>query len=259
MLSAYSRKESIFMEKREITLSDLISILLKRFWIILAVMIVGGLLAYYYATNMVTPLYTAQTKYLVDTAILSDNTESSANIEEQRNNVLSKLMASTYIEILNTRLFTDYLAELLEEANLSNVYTSEQLFNMIKYSYEDNTETYMVTVTAFSPEDARIISEYIENETENYLVSKKTNAAKTLQVIDRAWDNKNPSNVNVLMTVILGLIVGAIIPFIILLIADMNDLRIKDEKSISNMFNLPVLGSIPEYTVPVKNSKVIDE
>ena len=121
------------MEKREIALSDLISILLKRFWIILAVMIVGGLLAYYYATKMVTPLYTAQTKYLVDTAILSDDTGSSANIEEQRNNVLSKLMASTYIEILNTRMFTDYLAELLEESDLSVTYSSAQLFDMIKY------------------------------------------------------------------------------------------------------------------------------
>ena len=259
MLSAYSRKESIFMEKREITLSDLISILLKRFWIILAVMIVGGLLAYYYATNMVTPLYTAQTKYLVDTAILSDNTESSANIEEQRNNVLSKLMASNYIEILNTRMFADYLADILQDMPLSNEYSDDNLFNMIKYTYEENTETYTVTVTAFSPEDARIISECIQNESEKYLVRKKPSAAETLQVIDRAWDKKNPSNVNVLMTVILGLMVGAIIPFIILLIVDMNDSRIKDEKSISNMFNLPVLGSIPEYTVPVKNSKVIDE
>ena len=259
MLSAYSRKESIFMEKREITLSDLISILLKRFWIILAVMIVGGLLAYYYATNMVTPLYTAQTKYLVDTAILSDNTESSANIEEQRNNVLSKLMASNYIEILNTRMFADYLADILQDMPLSNEYSDDNLFNMIKYTYEENTETYTVTVTAFSPDDARIISECIQNESEKYLVSKKSSAAETLQVIDRAWDNKNPSNVNVLMTVILGLIVGAIIPFIILLIADMNDLRIKDEKSISNMFNLPVLGSIPEYSIPSKKQQSVDE
>ncbi len=259
MLSAYSRKESIFMEKREITLSDLISILLKRFWIILAVMIVGGLLAYYYATNMVTPLYTAQTKYLVDTAILSDDTGSSANIEEQRNNVLSKLMASTYIEILNTRMFTDYLAGLLEESDLSVTYSSAQLFDMIKYSYEENTETYMVTVTAFSPEDAKIISQCIQNESENYLVSKKTNAVETLQVIDRAWENKNPSNVNVLVTVILGLMIGAVIPFLIFFIIEMNDSRIKDEKSISNTFNLPVLGSIPEYSIPSKKQQSVDE
>ena len=205
------------------------------------------------------PTIYSSTKYLVDTAILSDDTGSSANIEEQRNNVLSKLMASTYIEILNTRMFTDYLAELLEESDLSVTYSSAQLFNMIKYSYEENTETYMVTVTAFSPEDAKIISQCIQNESENYLVSKKTNAVETLQVIDRAWENKNPSNVNVLVAVILGLMIGAVIPSLIFFIIEMNDSRIKDEKSISNTFNLPVLGSIPEYSIPSKKQQSVDE
>lgn len=130
---------------------------------------------------------------------------------------------------------------------------------MIKYSYEENTETYMVTVTAFSPEDAKIISQCIQNESENYLVSKKTNAVETLQVIDRAWENKNPSNVNVLVTVILGLMIGAVIPSLIFFIIEMNDSRIKDEKSISNTFNLPVLGSIPEYSIPSKKQQSVDE
>ena len=240
------------MNKHEFTLAEFFGIAIKHIWIIFAAMIIGGLAALYYTSFLVTPKYESETKYLVDTTSLATDAgyygSTTASVEEQRNTVLSRLIVSSYIEILQTHNFSEYLAIMLESnTNLSRPYTGDELFGMIKYTFEEEKEFYLVTVTATDPADAFIIARCIEENSESYLATKKSSAQGTLKVIDNARTNENAVNVNFVLNVIIGALCGAILAFAIAFVIDINDVRIKSEKELIRAVDLPVIGSIPEH------------
>lgn len=239
------------MNKHEFTLAEFFGIAIKHIWIIFAAMIIGGLAALYYTSFLVTPKYESETKYLVDTTSLATDAgyygSTTASVEEQRNTVLSRLIVSSYIEILQTHNFSEYLAIMLESnTNLSRPYTGDELFGMIKYTFEEEKEFYLVTVTATDPADAFIIARCIEENSESYLATKKSSAQGTLKVIDNARTNENAVNVNFVLNAIIGALCGAIIAFAVAFVVDINDVRIKSEKELIRAVDLPVIGSIPE-------------
>lgn len=239
------------MNKHEFTVAEFFGIAIKHIWIIFAAMIIGGLAALYYTLFLVTPKYESETKYLVDTTSLATDAgyygSTTASVEEQRNTVLSRLIVSSYIEILQTHNFSEYLAIMLESnTNLSRPYTGDELFGMIKYTFEEEKEFYLVTVTATDPADAFIIARCIEENSESYLATKKSSAQGTLKVIDNARTNENAVNVNFVLNAIIGALCGAILAFAIAFVIDINDVRIKSEKELIRAVDLPVIGSIPE-------------
>lgn len=239
------------MNKHEFTVAEFFGIAIKHIWIIFAAMIIGGLAALYYTSFLVTPKYESETKYLVDTTSLAADAgyygSTTASVEEQRNTVLSRLIVSSYIEILQTHNFSEYLAIMLESnTNLSRPYTGDELFGMIKYTFEEEKEFYLVTVTATDPADAFIIARCIEENSECYLATKKSSAQGTLKVIDNARTNEDAVNVNFVLNVIIGALCGAIIAFAVAFVVDINDVRIKSEKELIRAVDLPVIGSIPE-------------
>ena len=240
------------MNKHEFTVAEFFGIAIKHIWIIFAAMIIGGLAALYYTSFLVTPKYESETKYLVDTTSLATDAgyygSTTASVEEQRNTVLSRLIVSSYIEILQTHNFSEYLAIMLESnTNLSRPYTGDELFGMIKYTFEEEKEFYLVTVTATDPADAFIIARCIEENSESYLATKKSSAQGTLKVIDNARTNENAVNVNFVLNAIIGALCGAILAFAIAFVIDINDVRIKSEKELIRAVDLPVIGSIPEH------------
>ncbi len=239
------------MNKHEFTVAEFFGIAIKHIWIIFAAMIIGGLAALYYTSFLVTPKYESETKYLVDTTSLAADAgyygSTTASVEEQRNTVLSRLIVSSYIEILQTHNFSEYLAIMLESnTNLSRPYTGDELFGMIKYTFEEEKEFYLVTVTATDPADAFIIARCIEENSESYLATKKSSAQGTLKVIDNARTNEDAVNVNFVLNAIIGALCGAILAFAIAFVIDINDVRIKSEKELIRAVDLPVIGSIPE-------------
>lgn len=243
------------MNKHEFTVAEFFGIAIKHIWIIFAAMIIGGLAALYYTSFLVTPKYESETKYLVDTTSLATDAgyygSTTASVEEQRNTVLSRLIVSSYIEILQTHNFSEFLAIKLESnpylSSRPHPYTGDELFGMIKYTFEEEKEFYLVTVTATDPADAFIIARCIEENSESYLATKKSSAQGTLKVIDNARTNENAVNVNFVLNVIIGALCGAILAFAIAFVIDINDVRIKSEKELIRAVDLPVIGSIPEH------------
>lgn len=239
------------MNKHDFTIADLVKIALKRIWLIVAAMIVGAGIAFYYSNYMVVPVYQSQTKYLVDTTNLSNEEQiqsTNAQVEYQRVTVLSRLVVSSYIEIFDTRNFAQHIAEKIkDDERMTREYSAKLLDRIVSFQHEQENETYTVTVFAPDPTDALIIAECIQNESGAYLETKKTTASETLKIIDDARYEPNPINIRTTMLMMLGMLAGAVICFAICFIIEINDVRVKDEKELSDILGYPVIGSIPDY------------
>ncbi len=239
------------MNKHDFTIADLIKIALKRIWFIVAAMVIGASIAFYYSNFMVTPVYQSQTKYLVDTTNLSSDESvqsSNAQVEYQRVTVLSRLIVSSYIEILDTQNFAEHVAgKLKDDERLTREYSANFLHSHIFYGYVDESETYEVTVSAPDPTDALIIAECIQNESGAYLDTKKATASNTLKIIDDARYAPNPVNIRTSMYMAIGMILAAATCFAICFLIEINDVRVRDEKELSSILGFPVIGLIPEY------------
>lgn len=252
-------KEFKDMNKREFTLTDLFNVALKRLWIILAAIVVGALIALYYSNFMIVPQYQSSTKYFVDTAILSsgENSSGTASIDEQRNTTLAKLVVGGYVEILHTKNFAERIDEILENDPetypLVMEYSASSIYSSVSYSFEEDSECYTVTVRALDPKDAEMIAKCIENNSEKYLMEKKSNAEGTLKVIDNARYSPAPVNVRTTLNIIMGAFLGAAIAFVAAFLIEINDVRIKNEKEVSEILGLPIIGSIPDYASDIQN------
>ena len=234
------------MHNNELTLADLLNVALKRIWILLIAAVIGGLAAMYYSNFLVVPKYHSSSKFYVDT----QNSASAADVtivDQQRNTAYARMIVGSYIDILNTNNFTRYLADNLDSTNLSKEYNYAQLYGAISYNYTEDTESFTVTVVADTPEDAYAIAQRIQDEAEPYLITMRHAAKGTIKVIDDARLEKNPINLRTSLNIILGAFIFAVIAFIIVFIIEINDVRIKSEKDVSEIFELPILGIIPEY------------
>ncbi len=240
------------MDKREFSLTDLLGLVIKRFTIILVAALLGASAALYYCLFLLTPRYQAVSKYFVDTTGQSmlDSTadNSSASIKAQRETVLSRMVVPSYIEILKTHNFAEHIAQKLNQKDsIKHKYTGDELYAAIAYSFQEELESYTVTVTTTDQADAFIIARCIEEESEPYLIEKRPGAENTLRIIDNARFPESSISFSMPVYLLLGFIVGALIALCVCLILETTDIHIKDEKSLS-LLGLTVLATIPERT-----------
>ena len=233
------------MQDRELTLSDFINVAIKRIWILIIAAVIGGLVAMYYSNFLVVPKYRSSSKFYVDTQ--GTSTIDATVLDQQRNTAYARMIVGSYLDIFQTYNFSKYLADNIDSTELSKEYDYIQLYKAISYDYTEDTESFTVTVVADTPEDAYVIAQSIQDEAESYLVTMKPAAKGTIKVIDNARLEKRPINLRTSLNVLLGAFLCAVIAFIIVFIIEINDVRIKSEKEVSEIFGLPILGSIPEY------------
>ena len=240
------------MYNREIKLIDLLSVALKRMWILLLAAILGICAAVYYNTYVVVPVYRSSATFLVDMGPLSDQDKEIDQIEAQRQVVGSRYQVPSYVSILSTSDFSDAVAKRLKEMKdeypLEREYSANLIHSFVSFSLEDELETYDMSVVAYSPDDALNIAKCIEDYSEEYVSIHKAMAKDTLRIIDHARKSGAPINLNSNFNIVFGALTCLAIAFIICFVIEMTDVRIRSEAGVVEILGLPIIGTIPEYS-----------
>lgn len=253
------------MEKNEISISDLLKIGLKWIHVLLAGMLIFGIALYVYASNFVVPQYRASTRYCIQTR--GQSIESDV-LDSQRTVAYAQLVLGTYIDILDTRDFSEEiafymngntketdseekkaaLAEILEiNKDSDKVYTADGIRKMIKYKSEEEKISFDVDVDSVSHTEAFAIARCIETAASEY-IEEKYPGVGVVTVIDKAIHSDKPVNNRVLLMTVAGVLLGAILAFALVYILECTDTRIKDEQTLSEKTGLAVIGVIPDMS-----------
>lgn len=230
----------------EINLNRLLSLLLSKLKYIILVAVILAIGAFAYTKLFVSEKYTSSAKFLVDMEI----TQNKASEQSFAVNALG-----SYMEIFDTRDFFEEVAGIYNQEKTDGELSSSQIRAMTSISDSSNAEkpTFYIKVSSSDPIEAynlaKTISEYaiVKIDEFKYL--------NTITMIERPIKPLSPSSPNAKKNTVIGFALGAIITAALFVCIELFDGRVKNIEDISNGYDIPVLGVIPDSSTDASNKK----
>ncbi|MCQ2430374.1 MAG: Wzz/FepE/Etk N-terminal domain-containing protein [Clostridia bacterium] len=218
----------------EIDLGRLFRSLWKNIWIIVIAGVLFAGMAFMYASIFVTPMYSSSVMLYVNNSTNSYvNGQSSSDLSAARG------LVQTYIVVLKS---PESLREIISSSNVS--YSEKKLSSMISAKVESNTEVFTVTVTSPDPEEAARIA----SAAEVVLIKRVAEVVdgSSMRTVSHATVNPNKVSPNVAKYTLLGLLLGAMLACVFIVIRELLDRTIHEDDDFLKSLNIPMLTKIPD-------------
>ena len=219
-------------------LFELLSLYIKRLWVIILCVLVFGVGAFSYTYFFVTPLYQSSALFYVNNSSFSVG---SASVTFSASELTAaKSLVDTYIVILTS---IPTLEEVIDEAGVD--YTYSELEPMISASAVNATEIFRATVTAEDPSEAETIANAIARVLPDRIAEVvKGSDVSIVQRAVLASERTSPSYSKNTMT---GAVIGAVFALVMLTGAYFIDENIRSEDYLTQTYpGYPLLGVIPD-------------
>ncbi|MBQ7160425.1 MAG: hypothetical protein IJR90_01820 [Clostridia bacterium] len=244
------------MEKREFTFYDLIEVIKKHWWVILISAIVVAAGFGVFAVRSYQPEYTASVTYYVNRSEVTgmeDVSKASASYS------WAQKVVNSYIEILSTDTFAGMMNEQMktEDADIYNKYTLSRyaIKSSITMSAHENSNLFTAKVKTKEADLSYAIAHTLETAASKY-INDVTSDKDTISVVDKAELPTSPSNTNrMTRNAAIGFLLGALISYIIFFVIELLDVRVKNEEDLISNYDVPLLGTIPDYTSDMKSTR----
>ncbi len=224
------------MDEQMINLSDIMNIFMKRWWVILISGLVVGLLSFAYSAYLIDPAYTSSgTLYVVN------NQENPFHTYTASEYTLSVQLVNTYSEILKSDTFCQTISK-----RLNSKISASQVKAMLSMSGVGETEILRVKAISKNPELSReVVQEVLNNAPEEIMRVVK---AGSVEIIDNASLPTSPTSPNIKRNTAIGFLLGLVLAALVVYILEMFDTTVRDEDELSERYEIPVLGVIPDLT-----------
>lgn len=234
------------MENDEITidLSELLSVLWGKAYIILLAGIVAALLAFAGTKLFITPLYTSSTSMYMLTKSSSESGLTTSDLQT------GTQLTQDYMEMVKSR---SVLEQVISVLNLDM--TTQELSECI--STENKTDTRILTINVKN-EDPKVAQEIADAVREAASITiKDIMDIDAVNTIEEANLPENPSSPSVMKNTAIGGMLGIIIAVGIIVLIYILDDTIKTPDDVEDHLGLNVLTSIPiqEGEQKVKRTK----
>lgn len=223
--------------KEELNIIDLIDMLMERWWIIFTSMVAVAVMAFVFTEVFIEPSYRSEGALYVNSTTNQQmqQTVTAANL------TASQQLVNTYSEILKRRTFLESVAK-----DIDNKYSVSQLRSMISISPVNETEIMQISVTSNNPDDSYLIVHSILMRAPDELI--RVVEAGSVKLLDDAKKNNVAVAPNIRQNTLIGALLGIVIGALIIFLLELIDTRIKGSESITSKYSEPLLGEIPTLT-----------
>ncbi len=227
--------------KGELTLSDILYILKRRWFIILGSAILGLVVAFLISNYFITPKYTSSTElYVYGRSLENGNNTTGGNDNLNELNYSQKLV-STYIVVLQNRDTLEKVAE-----KLDNKVSAGQLKAYLSMGAVNQTEVLRVSAVTEDPQLSADICNAMGAVAPDVLMDIVK--AGSVSVIGKARVSSTPTSPNIQRNSLLGMLIGIILSAGVLLLLFLLDNTVKGEEDLRLHIEVPVLGEVPRLT-----------
>lgn len=231
----------------DVTILSILDIIVKRIWaiVLVAAIFAGG--TYLYSSNFIEPTYSATSAILTTNGgIVSDATESTTNTASKigSSDIASSLnIIETYVDIMKTHGFFEIVAKQPEIVRYG--YDASALKGMTSVERRSDFSLLIdITVRCDDPEKAKIITNCISETAPEYTQSLISNSY--VKQVDKCVKAHKVGPTVLRNTIFMGLI-GAFLVIGIFTLLAATDTTIKGEEEIVKKYNIPVLGTVPDF------------
>jgi capsular polysaccharide biosynthesis protein len=224
----------------ELDLLELVHIVLKRKWIIVATTIFATVFSILLTMFAITPMYESNTTLMVNSSKSSSLGDIASGFDLGSINLSQKLVV-TYSEIVKSRIV---LEAVIDRIDLDMTYNG--LLTSITSSPVGSTEILKISVKNADPvkaaEIANTISDVFIKEVMRIL------KVDNVEIIDKAIPIDNPINIKLMLNGAIAFILGIMAGVFMIFILEMLDGTIRTADDIEKYLGLPVIGSIVEFS-----------
>lgn len=220
----------------ELTIQDIIIIFLKRWWLLLIGLIIGGTIAFLYTEYFIDPVFTSRGSLYVN------NKNTSAITPNNTTNINDLTVAAKLVDTYKVILKSDRFISIIKQQSHLN-YSIDELKRMISMQGVENTEVLEVVVTTKNPNQSQLIAQTILSNAKDEII--RVVEAGNVKIVDDANLPYLPSAPNKRTNTALGLILGLIAAVALIILAEMMDSTIKDEDDLERNYDIPIVGCIP--------------
>lgn len=235
----------------------IISLLLKKWKVLVIFGLIGVMLAYFYTSSFTTLSYASTVEFLayaVDTKQeFSDSSSASQSASNTSKMNYAMKMMDTYIELFKTNEFNQKVANALNE-NLSTNYSAAQIKNATTIESIENTALFKFTVTTTDPEMSYQIAHQLETSVPNAM-DDTNNGLVNASVEDIALKPSASESLGYTRKCAVGLIAGVVLAAAYLILRDVLDVRIKSSDELVERYDIPILGTIPDFELKSSQQK----
>lgn len=221
--------------EKEASIIDILRMMLPYKWLIL-VCVVFMSLAFFVKTEF----FTNDTYTSTGVLYVSNHMQGmvSSNYSVELSDIESaRTMASTCMELLNTRTYLTYVSN-----TTGGKYEWNEIAQMINVSSVNETELLSISVTSESPEDSYDIANAIIQKAPSQLGTIFTSG--TIEIIDEAVYPEQPNSRGVLRNTAIGFAVGLVLGVLIAFLLSMFDRTVHIDTDLAKRYDIPVLGNI---------------
>ncbi len=224
------------MNEQEIDIIELFKKIVKHFLLIIFLLIIVAIASFAVSNFLITQKYEANTSMIVSSS--KEQTDKQADVELSQINA-NRALVSTYSEIVKSRGIADKVI-----ANLNLDMDYEEFSN--KVSIEPVKDTQIISVKVVDTIAQRAAD--IANETSMIFKDSITQIMNVdnVQILDKATLPEEPSSPKVMRNTAIGAMLGFILGIGIALIMELSNTRVKTSEEVTEAFDIPVLGLIPD-------------
>ena len=240
------RKDIMSENVYEISVGQVFRIALKHWWIILAAALLGAVIAFGYVTLFVTPSYMTFAKVGVNNVQMSS----------YQDFITGQTIAKESSDILTSNITLEKAAAKLNaDPNLSRVYTPDNILAMIRTRTTEQSRYFDVEVYSTDPNEAKIVCQTVVDTFCEVLAEENVMFGGEGKVIHHPVVPKAPSSPNTTLTVIIGVLVGLVISFVVLLVIHFSKDALDGEDWLIDSYKdkIPMLAVIPDANMSGKS------
>ncbi len=219
----------------------------RRIWIIALCAVLCFIGVYYYTVNNTKPTYSTTMKVSTMSDLRdSENTITAGSFINEM--TLSNRRVILYMELFNTTSFYSRIAQVSGTG-----YSAGAVRSMLSFRQVEDMGFFYVTVTGANADHVYNIARAVEQEMFPYIDEQQPYAAIT--VVEPCTKPSSPINPPAKNNAFKGALIGTVLVMALFAAIAYFDSHIKDEESLTERYDIPILGSIPDFTAVTSKKK----
>nr|WP_295282662.1 Wzz/FepE/Etk N-terminal domain-containing protein [uncultured Blautia sp.] len=228
----------------DLTVREIIRILIPKWWIIIMAAVSGTILALGVTILLITPEYESVTKMYV-------LTKQNENVVTSQDMQTSLSLTKDYIEMIQSRTIAEAV---INQLGLGE--SPEKLLKKINVDSETDTRVLTISVRDSDPYVACQIANAVRDTAENHI--KNVMNIDAVKILDNANISTDPVSPSARKNGVLGGFFGILISVAVILLFYMTNDYIRTPEDVERYLGLEILGEIPAVDkIPKKGRKQV--